>query len=589
MRFINRFFLLFILLCPLLGCTQVWQTKPLDNMLLAQGKSDVRAANNNQEKRPQQEIKKLLILAEEQLSRMQLRAPIGNNAYETYQQVLKIDPNNDEAKRGIVRIGDKYQELAKKYATSGSLQMSLSFIKIGLEVVPDHSGLLAQQAVIEEALLTQAKTGRRVGKAQNRVAEDLPFKMMEQMFKGTPFSDNMTWSRDRAGSRDRDGADGGARRSARDRDGADGRARVRAGDRDGAGGGARRSARDRDGADGRDGAGGRDRAIRSHTVVRIFYATDRNRTSEVKPAEMFGNDRGTLSFGYCDVSIPRGHRIGELESPSVWRLEFDEDPDKHVVLFNTVIRSKDEFFEDLRARVRDSVKSSAFLFVHGYNVKFEDAARRTAQISYDLSFDGAPIFYSWPSQGITPAYTVDEQNIEWAQANLKNFLEDFFERSDAQNVYLIAHSMGNRALTRAVASLLTDKPIIRGRLKEVILAAPDIDAEVFKRDIVPALTKTDSPVTLYASSEDLALAASKQVHGYPRAGDSGQGLVVVSGIETIDATHVDTGLLGHSYFAETRSIIDDMYYLIRHSHRADQRFGLRRVDAKVGRYWEFKK
>jgi esterase/lipase superfamily enzyme len=148
--------------------------------------------------------------------------------------------------------------------------------------------------------------------------------------------------------------------------------------------------------------------------------------------------------------------------------------------------------------------------------------------------------------------------------------------------------MGNRALTRAVASLLTDKPIIRSRLKEVILAAPDIDAEVFKRDIIPALTKPDSPVTLYASSEDLALAASKKVHGYPRAGDSGQGLVVVPGIETIDATHVDTGLLGHSYFAEARSILSDMFYLIRYGQRADQRFGLRRVDAQAGHYWEFK-
>jgi esterase/lipase superfamily enzyme len=323
-------------------------------------------------------------------------------------------------------------------------------------------------------------------------------------------------------------------------------------------------------------------------VVRVLYATDRNRTSKAKPAEMFGNDRGTISFGYCDVSIPRDHRMGELESPSIWRLEFRENPAKHVVLVNTVIRSKDEFFEDLVARVRASVKSSAFLFVHGYNVTFEDAARRTAQMSYDLAFDGAPVFYSWPSQGTTPAYTVDEQNIEWAQANLKNFLEDFFERSDAQNVYLIAHSMGNRALTRAVASLLTDKPIIRSRLKEVILAAPDIDAEVFKRDIIPALTKPDSPVTLYASSEDLALAASKKVHGYPRAGDSGQGLVVVPGIETIDATHVDTGLLGHSYFAEARSILSDMFYLIRYGQRADQRFGLRRVDAQAGHYWEFK-
>lgn len=557
MWLINRFFLLFILLCPLLGYTQAWQIKLLDRMLLAQGTSNVRLANNNQEKRQQQEIKKLLILAKKQLNRMQLTLPIGNNAYETYQRVLKIDPNNDEAKQGVVKICDRYQKLAEQYAKRGLLKKSLRIIKRGLRIVPDHSGLLAQQAVVEKTLLevqreAEAMTSKAEIEAEIRrtsvgTATKGAWKVWrnikreaEREVAAVAVSKDLSVVRPTPPSVDNP------------------LERVRSA------------------------------SHASHIVVRIFYATDRNRTSEAKPAEMFGNDRGTLSFGYCNVSIPRGHRIGELESPSIWRLEFHEDPDKHVVLLNTVFRSKDEFFEDLRARVRDSVKSSAFLFVHGYNVTFEDAAKRTAQISYDLSFDGAPIFYSWPSQGITPAYTVDEQNIEWAQTNLQNFLEDFFERSDAQNVYLIAHSMGNRALTRAVASLLIDKPIIRGRLKEVILAAPDIDAEVFKRDIVPAFTKTDSPVTLYASSEDLALAASKQVHGYPRAGDSGQGLVVVPGIETIDATHVNTGLLGHSYFAETRSIIDDMYYLIRYGHRADQRFGLRRVDAQVGRYWEFK-
>lgn len=328
---------------------------------------------------------------------------------------------------------------------------------------------------------------------------------------------------------------------------------------------------------------------KNFAVVRALYATDRNRTPGAKPAEAFGNGRATLSFGYCDVSIPRDHRMGELESPSIWRLEFREDPAKHVALLSTVIRSKDEFFGDLVARVRASARRSAFVFVHGYNVTFEDAARRTAQISYDLAFEGAPVFYSWPSQGTTAAYTVDEQNIEWAQANLRGFLEEFFMRSDAQNVYLIAHSMGNRALTRAVASLLADKPTLRSRLKEVILTAPDIDADVFKRDIAPSLTATGRPVTLYASSEDLALVASKKVHGYPRAGDSGRGLVVVPGVETVDATYVDTSLLGHSYFAESRSVLSDMFYLIRNGERADMRFGLRRVDAQAGRYWEFKR
>ena len=324
-------------------------------------------------------------------------------------------------------------------------------------------------------------------------------------------------------------------------------------------------------------------------VVRVFFATDRNQTASTKPAEMFGGGRGALSYGLCEVSIPRDHRLGELEAPSIWKLEFRDNPAKHVVLLNAVAQARGDFFKGLAARVCASGKSNTFLFVHGYNVTFEDAARRTAQIAYDLAFDGAPVFYSWPSQGSTLAYTVDEQNVEWAQANLRSFLEDFFKQSAAQNIYLVAHSMGNRALTRALTSLLADEPTLRSRLTEVILTAPDIDADVFKRDIAPALAKAGRPITLYASSEDLALVASRKVHGHPRAGDSGQGLVVVGGVETIDATGTDTSLLGHSYFAETSSVLADIFKVIRNGQRADQRVGLRPVESPDGRYWAFKR
>lgn len=326
----------------------------------------------------------------------------------------------------------------------------------------------------------------------------------------------------------------------------------------------------------------------TYATVQVFFATDRNLTSSADPKEMFGTERSALRYGTAEVSIPRNHRMGELEAPSMFRLEFREDPAKHVVLQKTIVSSKNAFYADLAARVRRSQTANAFVFVHGYNVTFEDAARRTAQITYDLGFDGAPAFYSWPSRGSVPAYTIDEQNIEWAQSNLRRFLEDFFTRSQAQNVYLIAHSIGNRALTRAVASLLKDRPDLRSRLKEVILAAPDIDAEVFKRDIAPALTAAGRPVTLYASSEDQALAASRTVHGYPRAGEAGAGLVIVPGIETVDATRVATDFLGHSYFADTTSILSDMFYLIRDGKRADRRFGLRPVDKPAGRYWELR-
>jgi esterase/lipase superfamily enzyme len=325
-----------------------------------------------------------------------------------------------------------------------------------------------------------------------------------------------------------------------------------------------------------------------YAVMRVFFGTDRTLTASTKPGEMFGADRAEVRYGACEVSIPRDHRMGELEAPSILKLEFREDPVKHVVLLTAVTRPRDAFFVEVAARVAESDSKSAFLFVHGYNVTFEDAARRTAQMAYDLAFTGAPIFYSWPSQGAMAAYTVDEANIEWSQTNLKAFLRDVVERTGANKLYVIAHSMGNRAMTRAVASLLGEQPALRPQVTEVILAAPDIDAEVFARDIAPVLVETGRPITLYASSADLALTASKKVHGYPRAGDAGPSLFVAPGIETIDATAVDSSLVGHSYFADSRSVLSDMFHLVRDGQRATRRFGLRAVDVERGRYWEFK-
>jgi esterase/lipase superfamily enzyme len=321
--------------------------------------------------------------------------------------------------------------------------------------------------------------------------------------------------------------------------------------------------------------------------VQVFYATDRNLTSSPKYAEMYGVDRADISYGTCKVSIPREHHMGKLETPSIWRLEFREDPVKHVVLLEVSPLDKTNYFSELGARINASRGKNAFIFIHGYNVTFEDAARRTAQISYDLGFDGAPVFYSWPSQGTVVGYPVDEQNIEWTQANLAHFLDDFASQTDAENIYLIAHSMGNRALTRAFAALVTQKPAIRQKFRELILTAPDIDTEVFKRDIAPQIIGARPLVTLYASSADKALLASKGFHGYPRLGEAGTGLVVMSGMETIDASAVDTSFLGHSYFSENRSVLSDIFYLIRDGKPADQRFALKLMQTSSGRYWVF--
>ena len=303
----------------------------------------------------------------------------------------------------------------------------------------------------------------------------------------------------------------------------------------------------------------------------------------------YGNQRGELQLGTCDVSIPWTHTVGEIERPSILRLEVREDVRKHIVLQRIERKPDDAFFEQLRDRVQTADRSEVFVFVHGYNVTFEGAAQRTAQIAYDVNFAGAPIFFSWPSQGGLLKYTVDENNVEWAVPHLRQFLLDIVQRSGAQSVNLIAHSMGNRALTAALRELQLQLRNETELFNQIILAAPDVDAEIFRRDLAPALVRTARHVTLYASSNDQALAASKTVHGYARAGESGADLVVLPGIETVDVSALDTSLLGHSYYGSSNPILLDIGQLIdRALPAAERRWLLPRPYGNLT-YWVFAK
>jgi esterase/lipase superfamily enzyme len=320
--------------------------------------------------------------------------------------------------------------------------------------------------------------------------------------------------------------------------------------------------------------------------VTVLYGTDR----KLDPATaQFGGDRGSgISYGEVVVSVPHGHRTGELEAPSVWRLEFSEDPRKHMAVLDRSYMTRTAFLNRVKARLKaQGPDASSFVFVHGYNVSFDDAARRTAQITYDLDYRGIPVFYSWPSQGTLQGYTTDETNVFWSEANLKRFLADHARASEGKDIYLIAHSMGNRALTGALRQLFVEQPKLKGRFKEIILTAPDIDADTFKRDIAPALAAGCKRITLYVSSGDNALLASKKVHGYPRAGDTAAGIVIVPGIETIDASGLDTSFLEHSYFATAPPVLSDIRRVLREGLRAARR-GLESRLAGDGSYWKLK-
>lgn len=322
--------------------------------------------------------------------------------------------------------------------------------------------------------------------------------------------------------------------------------------------------------------------------VELFFVTNRAPTGE--DGRYFGGERGDLSYGISTVGIPPGHVMGRHEEPSLLKLETSSDAQKHIRLQSVLTLTRDDFADRLSKAIAAGEDGKLMIFVHGYNEEFPDVSRRVAQFASDLKFSGPVVLFSWPSQGSLTGYTVDETNAEWAQADFARLMGELLDYISVQNIYLVGHSMGNRIIGRAMATLASDR--LESDLllfREIIMIAPDIDAEVFRIDIAPRLARTGIHVTLYASSNDRALLASKAFHGYPRAGESGSGLVVVDGVETIDASEVSGSILGHSYFAEDRRIMEDIFSLLQTGQRADRRFGLQAVDTATGRHWTLRK
>ena len=138
-----------------------------------------------------------------------------------------------------------------------------------------------------------------------------------------------------------------------------------------------------------------------------------------------------MHYGECAISIPKIHKVGKLESPSILRLEFRPDPEKHITLLSLQTLEEQAFFRAIAESVAKAPARDVFVFIHGYNVSFEDAARRTGQIAFDLNFVGAPILYSWPSNGKVADYLVDETNITWTAPHFQRFLNLLAAHSEA--------------------------------------------------------------------------------------------------------------------------------------------------------------
>jgi esterase/lipase superfamily enzyme len=143
--------------------------------------------------------------------------------------------------------------------------------------------------------------------------------------------------------------------------------------------------------------------------------------------------------------------------------------------------------------------------------------------------------------------------------------------------------MGNRLVCDAIKTFSYD-PASRLKLNHLVLAAPDIDADTF-RELARTLQKIAGRITLYESSKDKALMASRRLHGSPRAGEP---LLITPGVDAIDASAIDTNFLGHSYFSDNWPLLSDIHSILFNDDGPAGRFGLQEMQHTDGRYYAFK-
>ncbi|MEP7220788.1 MAG: alpha/beta fold hydrolase [Bacteroidota bacterium] len=324
-------------------------------------------------------------------------------------------------------------------------------------------------------------------------------------------------------------------------------------------------------------------------IVSLFYATDRKPTGDKRPSQYYGAERGNLVYGQCDVTIPRRHHLCVIERPHWWMLRFKENTSKDIILLGTTQLEWDELVSLVKKDLNIAPRRKILIFVHGYNVSFAEAARRTAQLVFDLSYEGVPFLFSWPSAGSTLGYIHDLECARGSASKFRKFILDIATQSNCGDIQIIAHSMGGVVITEALrdAELRSKLDESNVKLSDIILAAPDLDAKVFAEEIVPAIASVSRSITVYASSGDMPLTMSSYLRGgMQRVGIIDTNREIVDMIDTIDASNIADSLLGHGYFSDTAPMINDMYHLLRHGLPPSER-NLQPVECIGARYWIF--
>jgi esterase/lipase superfamily enzyme len=233
-----------------------------------------------------------------------------------------------------------------------------------------------------------------------------------------------------------------------------------------------------------------------------------------------------------------------------------------VVRDGSYLDSERGFVKALNAQLamRPPGRRKVLVFIHGYNTTFPEGLYRFTQIVDDANAPAVPVLFTWASRGHLTDYVYDSNSATAARDELEHTLRLVFA-SNADEINILAHSMGNWVTVEALRQIKisANKPPV-SKLGAVVLAAPDIDIDVFKSEM-RRFGKPRKPFFVIVSRDDKALRFSDFIAGgKERLGSyTNDAELTALGAVVIDLTDVKANdPSNHAKFAQLAEIAPEM-------------------------------
>jgi len=249
-------------------------------------------------------------------------------------------------------------------------------------------------------------------------------------------------------------------------------------------------------------------------TVTVFVATTRT-VGEPGVSAYTDKRAQTMNYASYTVSVPPDHKAGNIEWPK------NGKPDaatSFAVLAQRTLTAK-EFYQEVgkHAKARPNEAADVGVFVHGFNYNFQESLFRVVQMSADSNVEGVPVLFSWPSQAALSGYLADKESVTYSRDYLAELLTGLTAGRGGTRVMLFGHSMGGWLVTETLRQLkISGRDDVVDHLN-VLLAAPDIDLDVFRQQMA-VIGPLNPPLAIMVSKDDRALQASSLLTGAGRIG-----------------------------------------------------------------------